>query len=49
MQPRVSWPGDNSAQAVKIYLQGVLDIVFEGKDARQTMDSLTGRVEELLK
>jgi multiple sugar transport system substrate-binding protein len=49
MQPRVSWPGENSAQAVKIYLQGVLDIIFEGKDAKQTMDALTTRVEELLK
>jgi multiple sugar transport system substrate-binding protein len=45
----VSWPGKDSVQAVKIFMQGVYDVVYDGQDAKKTMDAAAARVDELLK
>jgi len=48
LQPRVSWPGDNSAQAVTLYINAIFNVVYEGKDAQQTLDAAAKRVDTLL-
>jgi multiple sugar transport system substrate-binding protein len=48
LQPRVSWPGNSSTQAVQIYLQAVLSVVQDGADAKTTLDKAASRIEDLL-
>ncbi len=45
----VSWPGKDSVQAVKIFMQAVYDVVYDGQDAKKTLDAAAARVDELLK
>lgn len=43
----VSWPGD-SVQAVKIFMQAVSDVVYDGQDAQKTLDAAAARVTNLI-
>jgi multiple sugar transport system substrate-binding protein len=45
----VSWPGQDSVQAVKIFMQAVYDVVYDGQAAKKTLDAAAARVDELLK
>jgi multiple sugar transport system substrate-binding protein len=48
LQPRVSWPGNNSTQAVTLYINAIFAVVYEGKNAQQTLDAAATRVDSLL-
>jgi multiple sugar transport system substrate-binding protein len=48
MQPRVSWPGNNSTQAVTLYINALFKVVYDGEDAQQTLDAAAARVNSLL-
>lgn len=48
LQPRVSWPGNSSSQAVQVYLQAVLSVVQDGQDVKTTLDNVAARIEDLL-
>jgi len=48
LQPRVSWPGDNSEQSLTVYLQAVSAVLDNGQDPQTTMNAAATRVDTLL-
>jgi hypothetical protein len=45
----VSWPGKNANQALDVFTQAILNVVYGGQDAQQTMDAAAARVDEFLR
>lgn len=49
LTPKQIWPGQNSVQAVQLYMQALENVVYGGQDAQKTMDAAASRVADLLK
>jgi multiple sugar transport system substrate-binding protein len=49
LQPWVSWPGKNAQQALDLFAQAILNVVYGGQDTQQTMDAAAARVDEFLR
>jgi multiple sugar transport system substrate-binding protein len=48
LQAWTSWPGKNAPQAVDVFMQGLANVVYGGKDAQTTMDEAAQRVNQFL-
>jgi multiple sugar transport system substrate-binding protein len=49
LQTWVSWPGKNANQALDVFTQAILNVVYAGQEAQPTMDAAAARVDALLK
>ena len=48
LEPWLSWPGKNASQAIDIYTQAIMNVIYQGQDAQHTMDDAASRVDDLL-